>query len=114
MSPDLQRIKHMRDYCVEIQKTIHRYGDSFEQYMSDADYQRSVSFSIFQIGELSANLSADFKKATADRIQWGPMKAMRNLVVHNYGHVDHSIIWETASVDIPVLLQFCEEQLANG
>lgn len=112
MSPDLQRIKHIRDYCVEIQKTINRYGDNFEVYAADADYQRSISFSILQIGELSGGLSEQYRKETADRVQWGPMKAMRNLVAHNYGKMDQSIIWETATVDIPALLRFCEEQLS--
>lgn len=113
MSPDLQRIKHIRDYCIAIQETINRYGNSFETYSTDADYQRSVSFSILQIGELSGSLSAEFKQATAHRIQWGPMKAMRNLVAHNYGKMDQSIIWETAINDIPALLQFCNEQLTD-
>lgn len=111
MLPDLQRIKHIRDYCVAIAQTIDRYGNSFEIYSADADYQRSISFSILQIGELSGGLSEEFRKQTADRIQWGPMKAMRNLVAHNYGKMDQSIIWETATTDIPALLKFCEEQL---
>ena len=114
MSPDLQRIKHIRDYCIAIQETITRYGNRFEIYAADADYQRSVSFSILQIGELSANLSAEFKQETACRVQWGPMKAMRNLVAHNYGKMDQSIIWETATVDIPALLKFCEELLSES
>lgn len=113
MSPDLQRIKHIRDYCEAIAQTIERYGRSFEVYAEDADYQRSVSFSILQIGELSGGLSAEFRQNTANRIQWGPMKAMRNLVAHNYGKMDQAVIWETATVDIPALLQFCEEQLAD-
>lgn len=113
MSPDLQRIKHIRDYCREIAKTISRYGNDFEVYLSDVDYQRSVSFSILQIGELSGGLSEQFRKETADRVQWGPMKAMRNLVAHNYGKMDQAIIWETATVDIPALLRFCEEQLSK-
>ena len=54
MSPDLRRIKHIRDYCIAIGKTIQRYGNSFDIYAADADFQRSVSFSILQIGELSA------------------------------------------------------------
>lgn len=45
-SPDLRRIKHIRDYCLAIGETIRRYGDSLEIYASDPDYQRSVSFSI--------------------------------------------------------------------
>ena len=92
MSPDLQRIKHIRDYCIAIGQTIERYGNSFEIYSKDADYQRSVSFSIFQIGELSGGLSAEYRKDTANRVQWGPMKAMRNLVAHNYGKMDQAII----------------------
>ena len=113
MSPDLQRIKHIRDYCIAIGKTIQRYGNSFDIYAADADFQRSVSFSILQIGELSAGLSPEYKQQTAHRVQWGPMKAMRNLVAHNYGKMDQSIIWETATIDIPALLQFCEEQLSE-
>ena len=42
LSPDLQRIQHIRDYCVEIEKTIQRYGNSFETFDQDADYQRSL------------------------------------------------------------------------
>lgn len=79
-SPDLQRLAHIRDYCLEIEKTINRYGRSFDAFDQDADYQRSVSFSILQIGELSGGLSPEFRAKTADRIQWGPMKGMRNLV----------------------------------
>ena len=30
LSPDLQRIKHIRDYCVEVERTIARYGNSFD------------------------------------------------------------------------------------
>ena len=114
MSPDLQRLQHIKEYCVAIGKTIARYGDSFEIYASDADFQRSVSFSILQIGELSGGLSAQYRQATANRVQWGPMKAMRNLVAHSYGRMDQAIIWETATVDIPALLQFYEEQLSDN
>ena len=111
MSPDLQRLEHIRDYCAEIQKTIDRYGRSFNTFDRDPDYQRSVSFCILQIGELSGRLSPEYREATADRIQWGPIKGMRNLVAHSYGSMSRDIIWETAVTDIPVLMTFCEEQL---
>ena len=111
MSPDLQRLEHIRDYCAEIQKTIDRYGKSFDIFDRDVDYQRSVSFCILQIGELSGRLSPEYREATAGRIQWGPIKGMRNLVAHSYGRMSRDIIWETAVTDIPVLMAFCEEQL---
>ena len=52
--------------------------------------------------------------ATAGRIQWGPIKGMRNLVAHSYGTMSREIIWETAVTDIPVLKQFCREYLAEN
>ena len=39
---------------------------------------------------------------------------MRNMVAHSYGSMSREIIWETATVDIPVLLAFCEEQLNDS
>ncbi len=113
LSPDLQRIEHIYDYCVAIEKTIMRYGNSFDIFCNDPDYQKSISFSILQIGELSSRLSMEFRQATADRVQWGPMKGMRNLVAHNYGSMDMDIVWETATTDIPALKRFCEQQISN-
>ena len=89
------------------------YGNFFEIFNADADYQRSISFSILQIGELSGGLSEEYRKETANRVQWGPIKGMRNLVAHNYGNMSREIIWETATVDIPVLESFCNEQLES-
>ncbi len=106
--PDLQRVAHIRDYCIEIEKTIARYGDDFAVFDMDPDYQRSISFSIMQIGELSSGLSEEFRKQTSDRVQWGPMKGMRNLVAHHYGSMSRDIIWETAATDIPALKRFCD------
>ena len=92
-SPDLQRLEHIRDYCAAIAATISRYGSTFEVFDADEDFQRSVSFSILQIGELSGGLSQEFRQETASHIQWGPMKGMRNLVAHNYGSMSRDIIW---------------------
>lgn len=114
MSPDLQRLARIYDYCVRVEKTIARFGDSFEIYSSDVDYQYAIAFCILQIGELSGKLSPEYRKATTKRVQWGPMKAMRNLFVHNYGDMDKSIIWETATTDIPALKEFCAEELAKA
>lgn len=111
MLPDLQRIQHIYDYCMEIEKTIARYGNDFSIFDMDTDYQRSVSFSILQIGELSGGLTQEYRARTSSQIQWGPMKGMRNLVAHNYGSMSREIIWETATMDIPVLKEFCRKEL---
>ena len=113
LSPDLQRIAHIQDYCIEIRNTIDRYGNDYSVFDRDPDYQRSIAFSILQIGELAGKLSDEYRKATGNRIQWGPIKGMRNLVAHSYGSMSREIIWETATVDIPSLLAFCQEQLGT-
>lgn len=112
LSPDLQRIEHIRDYCYEIEKTISRYGKSFEIFDADVDYQRSVSFCILQIGELGNGLSPDYRSSTEDQIQWRAIRGMRNLVAHSYGSMSKKIIWMTATTDIPSLKRFCEDQLS--
>ena len=110
-SPDLQRIEHIRDYCIEIRETIARYGDSFETFTTDTDYQKSVSFSILQIGELSGKLSEAFRCETAGEVPWTAIRGMRNFFAHNYGSMSREIIWKTAKEDIPPLLAFCEKLL---
>lgn len=72
-------------------KTILRYGSSFEIFDHDPDDQRSVSFCILQIGELSGGLSQEYRQATAERVQWGPIKGMRNLAARNYGSMSRDI-----------------------
>lgn len=108
---DIQRLQHICEYCTQIRNTIHRFGKSFEIFDTDPDYQQSISFSILQIGELVGNLSEEYRISTTKSIQWGPIKGMRNMVAHGYGKMNRSIIWETAVNDIPVLQQFCDEQI---
>lgn len=109
--PDLQRLEHIRDYCIDIEHTVARCGNSFETFRADLDYQRSISFCILQIGELSGKLSQEFRQNTADHIRWAQIRGMRNLLAHDYGHMSQDVIWETAVTDIPVVRRFCEEQL---
>ena len=110
---DLQRIEHILEYCVDIQKTIARFGSDAETFLSDPDFFKSVSMSIMQIGELCVGLSDEFKENTKTQVQWGPIKAMRNMFAHGYAKMDKDVIWETAWRDIPVLRAFCEAQLTG-
>ena len=112
LPPDAQRLAHIRDYCLEIRKTIERYGDSFEAFDSDPDYQRSVSFCILQIGELVGKLTDEFR-AQHPAVPWRQIKAMRNIVAHSYGTVDPETTWEIITDDIPTLKKYCETIIAS-
>ena len=110
---DLLRIKHIKTYCEDIAKAIQRFGEDFEIFRNDTDYLNSVSMSIMQIGELSVGLSDDFKHASGEQMQLGAIRGMRNLYAHAYAKMDKASIWETVTMDIPGLLNFCERTIAR-
>ena len=113
LPPDLQRIEHIRDYCLDIEDAMTRFGNSVEDFHNDTDYQYVISFCILQIGELCGRLSPELREQSADRIPWNRIRGMRNIVAHDYGSVDHNLIWQTISTGIPDLKNYCEEQLSG-
>ena len=78
-SRDSSILRHMVGYCQQIQKSVERFGDSFEVFQADPDYKNSVALCVLQIGELSGQLSEEFKD-THREIPWREIKAMRNVV----------------------------------
>lgn len=114
LPPDLQRIAHIREYCVNIQDDITRFGSSFELFRADSTFQRSVSFCVLQIGELSNGLSEEYRKTTAESVQWNAIRGLRNIVAHAYGSIKLDILWDTITADIPALKEFCDEQLSKA
>ena len=114
LSPDLQRIEHIRDYCLRVGKMILRYGDSFDIFKADMDFQQSVAFSVLQIGELCNGLSEEYRKLTGEDVEWNAIRGLRNIVAHTYGSIKLDILWDTAATDIPALKEFCETQLSEN
>ena len=68
----------------------------------------SVMFRLIQVAENSDKLTPDFK-ATNSTIPWRAMKGMRNRIVHQYGSVDMSVVYETVRQDVPDLLKMLRE-----
>ena len=67
----------------------------------------SVMFRMIQISENSDKLTADFKERYGS-IPWRAIKGMRNRIVHNYGGVDMTVVFDTVMYDIPELLSELE------
>lgn len=113
LPPDLQRIAHIREYCVSIQNDLVRFGAAFELFQSDPAFQRSVAFCVLQIGELCGGLSEEYRNATSGEIPWNAIRGLRNIVAHAYGSIKLDILWDTIMSDIPTLKQFCDRQLSE-
>jgi len=60
----------------------------------------SVMFRIIQIAENSEKVTNDFKEKHTN-IPWRSIKGMRNIIVHDYGVVDFSIVYDTIVKSIP-------------
>lgn len=103
---DLSVLKHIVNYCEQIEATVERFGDHFETFDQDVIYRNAVSLCILQIGELVGVLSDDFK-SIHDDIPWSQIKKMRNIVAHRYGTIDSTITWDVIHDDIPDLKAYC-------
>ena len=85
----------------------HTAGKSREKIESDELLVDSIMFRIIQISENNGNLTEDFKAAHAN-VPWIAIKGMRNKIVHNYGHVDFAIVYDTVIRGIPEMLKQLE------
>ncbi|MBP5466199.1 MAG: DUF86 domain-containing protein [Clostridia bacterium] len=80
----------------------HTKGKTKEDIEKDPLLLDSVMFRFIQIAENNEKLSTEFKMRYKD-IPWKAIKGMRNKIVHDYGVVDVSIIYDTITVSVPDL-----------
>lgn len=85
----------------------HTKGMSSEDFESNELLLDSVMFRLIQISENSDRLTPEFKEVHSD-IPWHAMRGLRNRIVHDYGKVDMSIIYDTVINDLPELLRDIE------
>lgn len=103
---------HIRQYCAEIDATVKRYGNTLNDFLKDLDYKKSVTLTILQIGELSSQLSDEFRADHPD-IPWREIRGIRNIIAHHYGTLDDQIVFETSTVDVPNLERFVDRLIAE-
>ena len=81
------------------------------EYINDMDYdawaqdRRTVDAVIRNleiIGEAASHVSEDIQKQHTD-IPWSQMKAMRNILIHEYFGIDIDVLWQTIQEDLPPL-----------
>jgi uncharacterized protein with HEPN domain len=75
-------------------------------FKQDSVYKNATALCVLQIGELTTHLTNDFKQSYTG-IPWTQIKALRNVVAHNYGKIDDESLWETITSDIPKLKDYC-------
>ncbi|MCL1995422.1 MAG: DUF86 domain-containing protein [Defluviitaleaceae bacterium] len=77
---------------------------NFDAFTKNEITKRAVAMTIVNIGELVRALS-DNAKSQYNDIPWTAIRQTRNVISHDYEAVDFARIWQTAFVDIPILIE---------
>ena len=101
LDDDLTRLRHIIDAA---QEAIGYVEDmTLTQFQSLRPLQHSVVRCIEIIGEASNRITKELRDAYP-QIPWVDIIGMRNRIVHAYYDIDTTIVWKTATEDLPVLL----------
>jgi uncharacterized protein with HEPN domain len=105
---DRYRLVHMLEAAREA------FGYTQGKIQEDLHKDRPITHAIVRcleiLGEAAANLSEDFRRDTP-QIPWGDIIGMRNRLIHAYFDVNLTIVWQTATEEIPPLIQKLETLL---
>ena len=109
-SRNIDILMHIRDYCAEINHTMDTFGRDYDIFVSNSIYQNAVALCVLQIGELTTHFTDEFKSAY-NKVPWNQIKALRNVVAHNYGKIDKETLWDCSQIitEHQALEQECNE-----
>ena len=106
-NPDLEIIKKIRQYCMEVNNTLQ--GVEFSQFNSNkqmyVDKRSACSLYLLQIGELAHKLSDGFKKEHPD-YNWNGAYRLRNIIGHDYEVISNDSLWKASQQSCNKLLEY--------
>jgi len=96
---------YLRD-IIEASEAIARFihGVSKDVFLRDELRQNAVLQKLVVIGEAATRLSDEVKTKNA-HIEWTDIVGFRNIAVHAYFSIEWPIVWNTATSDVPWLLE---------
>ena len=103
-----RRIQDILEMSAEIESFI--AGMSFADFERDPKTVKAVLYNLAIIGEAAGQLLPEIESLYPE-IPWVDMRAIRNVIIHEYFQVNLSIIWETIQTDLPPLMRQLQELL---
>ena len=110
MKDDRVFLGHILDAAMKIQRYVASGRDAF---FADEMAQDAVVRNLEIIGEAAKQLS-DGLRASHPDVPWRAMARMRDRLIHAYFGVDWSLVWETATTEVPRLAARVREVLESG
>ena len=100
---DLQRVQKIYDYAVRLQEYILENHIEKEALLMQLPLQWLVATPLYNMGEHSYNLSAEYKMEH-DEIPWAMIAGLRHRLVHEYDGTNWNIIAEVVFEELPLLI----------
>lgn len=86
----------------------------FREYVANPLLHSAVERQFEIIGEALNQLSRIDPNLAAGVPDLAELVGFRNLLIHGYAIVDHTIVWEAAIADLPALRERLDELLGEG
>jgi uncharacterized protein with HEPN domain len=91
----------MREFARDSLKLVQRI--SFARLEGDMMRRRALERSLELLGKAARRVS-DAGKLEHPAIGWGALVGLRNVLAHDYGEIDHGLLYDNAREKIPLLL----------
>ena len=85
----------------------HVEGQTQESFMSNAQAQDAITYTVTVVGEAAAQVSADRRKEIPG-LPWREIVGMRNRLVHRYFDVDLEVLWHVVQNDLLQVIETIE------
>jgi len=73
-------------------------------FLADRVLLRAIERGVEIIGETARRVSAPYMAAHPE-IPWRNLIGQRNILVHEYGQIDHALLYKTVVEDVPDLIR---------
>jgi uncharacterized protein with HEPN domain len=75
-----------------------------DAFLADRVLLRAIERGVELIGEAARRVSASYMTAHPE-VPWRRIIGQRNILAHEYGQIDHELLYKTAVEDIPGLIE---------
>jgi len=108
MAPEKDDASYLWD-MLDAAKAIREFiaGRSYQDYLSDRMLRGAVERHLEIIGEAAGKVSKVFRDAHSE-IPWQKIIGQRHVLIHEYGDIEHELIWMAITIHIPDLIEKLE------
>lgn len=112
---------HDRDYLLFIEDILNscnkiiKYvkNKSYEEFIKDEITVDAVIRNLEIIGEAAKRIPYNIKQ-TYDDVEWRKISNLRNILIHEYFGIKHTILWDVVKNKVPKLKNHAEKILNTG